>query len=275
MKKINLSGVLVGSDFEMFVTNEQGDFVSAIPYIEGTKSAPLPVSENGHAIQHDGVLAEFNVPPVDLRSREEMWKNIQFVIEEGTKRLPEELKLKCCTNGTFQDSELDSDEAREAGCNISFCAWLQGEPAPKPDFKSTNDRCAGLHLHFSWPNCDIIEGMRLIRILDVNLGLPLLFLDDDRKRRLLYGRAGDFRYKDFGKVGGIEYRVLSNIVIKDKGIFDFVWDGINTAFKQFNQGIDYRDHSKDIQKAINTYDLDLAEKLCDKLDVVRLALEIA
>lgn len=275
MKRIDLRKVLIGSDFEMFIVDKDKKFVSAIPFIEGTKNNPLPVSDKGHMIQHDGVLFECNVPPVTIDSRDEMWENIQFVIEQGKEKLPENLQLECCTNGTFEEKELEDPEAKVAGCSASFCAWAGGEMAPKPSFDATNDRCAGLHLHYSYPGCNVENGMRLIRILDVNLAIPLLFVDEDRKRRLLYGQAGDFRYKDFGNVGGIEHRVLSNVVIRDKNIFDFVWEGIKKSFKQFNEGVDYLHYSDRIQEAINNYNLEEAEQLCKELEIDKFELQAA
>lgn len=272
MKKflIDSAKLLIGTDFEMFVKNGQGKFVSAIPFIEGTKDEPQHVSEKGHMIQHDGVLAEFNTPPVSIADREEMWNNIQFVLEEGAKRLPDNLKLECCTNGNYEESELEHPEAKIAGCSASFCAWKGGDLAPKADFGQTNDRCAGFHLHFSQPGLDVQSGMRLIRLLDVYVGLPLLFIDDDKKRRLLYGRAGDFRFKDYGNCSGVEYRVVSNVVIKNKEVFDYVWNGIKRAISEFNKDTDFLQYTERIEEAINNYNLEQAEQLCEEFEVVRL-----
>lgn len=272
-KKINTKALQIGTDFEMFVTNAEGKFVSAIPFIEGTKEEPQVVSDQGHAIQHDGVLAEFNCPPVPLDSGDEMFKNIQFVLEQGAERLPEELKIECCTNGTFEDSELTDPVARIAGCSPSFCAWTNGEIAPKPDFGVTNDRCAGFHLHLSWPGCEVEHAMRLIRLLDVNVALPLLFIDEDRKRRMLYGRMGDFRFKDYGGVCGIEFRVLSNVVIKNREIFDWVWMQVKRSVLDYNKGVDYLAYKDRLEDAINNYNLDQAEQLCDEFGIPRLVEE--
>lgn len=272
-KNINLKELLIGTDFEMFVVNTTGKFVSAIPYIDGTKSEPQPVSAQGHFIQHDGVLAEFNCPPLDIESGEEMWKNIQFVMEEGQKRLPENLSIKCCTNGAFEDDELTDAEARIAGCSASYQAWDNANIAPKPDFGVINDRCAGLHWHFTWPGCELDDAMRLIRLLDGYLAVPFLFIDEDRKRRLLYGRLGDFRFKNYGDVNGIEYRVLSNVMLKNRETFDWGWSQIKKALEEYNKGTDFLPYKDRFEQAVNHYDLDQAEQICDEFGIQRLVEE--
>ena len=47
--------------------------------------------------------------------------------------------------------------------------------------------------------------------MDYTLGLDSLLLDSDTRRRSMYGRAGSFRFKEYG----IEYRTLSNFWIKN------------------------------------------------------------
>lgn len=268
--KIDVNKVLIGSDFEMFVVDNTGKFVSAIPYIEGTKNEPMAVSEKGHMIQHDGVLAECNVPPVGIYDRDEFWKNVQFVMQECSDRLPDKLKLECCANGDFAPDQLNDPEAREAGCTISYNAWTQLAEEP-PNFSESTKRCAGFHIHISAPGFNVQEGMRLIRIMDINVALPMLFVDKDRERRLLYGKMGSFRYKDYNNtVSGVEFRVLSNVVIKNKEIFDHVWASIQKSISQFNKGMDYIEYKENAEKAINGYNLDIAETLCEALDVERI-----
>lgn len=262
MSKINIKNVTIGSDFELFIVDEQNNFISAIPFIEGTKEAPLPVSGKGHAIQADGVLFEANVPPVALNELEKMWDDIQYVLESGKEKLPKPLSLKCCTNGTFHETQLLDPLAKLAGCDPDFNAWKEGEINKKPDISDNPDRCCGFHFHIAYPNCDPVQAMRLIRILDVNLALPMLFIDEDNKRRKLYGKAGCFRFKDYGSVSGVEYRALSNCVIKDKETFEFCVIQLRKSISDYNNGVDYIEHSADIQEAINNYNLILAEELC-------------
>lgn len=267
--KIDTSRVLIGSDFELFIKDISGKFISAIPFIEGTKDEPLAVSEKGHAIQADGVLFEANVPPVTLKHRDQMWEDIQFVISEGKDRLPEELSIVCCPNGNYEDDQLDDPKARQAGCDPDFSAWEGGNSNPKPDITKNNKRCCGFHFHISFPGAAPKNVMRLIRILDVNLGLPFVLLDEDRERRKLYGKAGCFRYKDYGgNVGGVEYRTLSNAVIKTKETFDYAFQQLAKSIDDYNKGLDFLEHKDRILEAINNYNLDLVEELCEEFEVL-------
>lgn len=268
--KLDLTKVLIGTDFELLVKDTEGKFRSAIPFIEGTKSEPQTVGAEGFMIQHDGVLAEGNVPPVGIKSGEEMWENLQFILEQMQIRLPNGLKLECCTSADFQDDELEHPEARVAGCTADYNAWNEGAINIPPNFRKTNARCCGHHWHISAPGLSAREAMRLIRILDVTLALPLLFEDDDRQRRKLYGKAGTFRLKDFGNALGVEYRVLSNVCLKNKDIFDFTWSGIRSALNKFNEGVDYLAYKERIEEAINNYNFQEAEILCEELKVERI-----
>jgi len=265
--KIDVNKVKIGADFELFIVDNEKNFISAIPFIDGTKESPLPVSPVGHAIQHDGALAEANVPPVLLFSNEEMWENIQLVTEAIKERLPTGLEVLCCPNGEYKDDQLQDEEARRFGCDPDFSAWNGGEINEKPDANETNKRCCGYHVHISFPGASPANVMRLVRLLDVNIALPFLFIDEDKERRNLYGKAGCFRFKDYGEIAGVEYRSLSNSVIKDKETFNFFWDGLIKAIKDYNEGLDYLAYEAKIQEAINTYNLDIANELVEEFNI--------
>jgi hypothetical protein len=272
--KIDLSKVSIGSDFELFIQDESNKFISAIPFIEGDKENPQVISDTGHAIQADGALFEANVPPVSLNEGYKMWEDIQYVIENGKQRLPEGLKIICCTNAKFTDDQLTDPKARLGGCDPDYNAWNNGKINKKPDLASNNDRCCGFHIHVSFPKATPQNVMRLVRILDVNIALYLLFVDEDRTRRKLYGKAGAFRFKDYGSVGGVEYRSLSNAVIKSQEIFNTCFDALTTSISEYNKGIDYLEYGDQIQEAINSYNLDLADQLLEKFKKVQYAVSI-
>ena len=263
---INLKEVLIGSDFELFIKHNE-KFISALAYIDGTKADPQVVTEQGHAIQADGALFEANVPPVKLDRKDEMWDNIQFVISEGQSRLPDSYKIICCPNGEFENSELEDPRAREAGCTPDYCAWRNGEMNISPLLEDTNKRCCGFHIHMSYPKANPENAMQLIKLLDLNIAVPLVLIDTDRERRKLYGKAGCFRFKDYGKRAGVEYRSLSNIVISSKQTFEFVWEQLIKSFKDFNSGLNLEAYADDIQKAINEYHEGTAIGLCDEFNI--------
>jgi hypothetical protein len=57
--------ILLGSDPELFLKNDQDRYVSAIDRLQGTKQHPVPLRElgKGFMIQVDNVAVEFNTPP--------------------------------------------------------------------------------------------------------------------------------------------------------------------------------------------------------------------
>lgn len=56
--KINKETVLIGSDFEMFLTDKNGKFISAIPFNSGTKKFPEKLPKSGCCLQYDNVTQE-------------------------------------------------------------------------------------------------------------------------------------------------------------------------------------------------------------------------
>ena len=74
--------------------------------------------------------------------------------------------------------------------------------------------------------------LEIVKYLDMYLGIPSVVLDPDKKRRKLYGKAGAFRLQPWG----VEYRVLSSGMMKDKKTLEFVWSGICAALNAYNEG---------------------------------------
>ena len=100
MKDNLIKNVLIGADPEMFLYSEQyHKFVPVCGLIGGTKKKPLPITDEGHAVQEDNVMVEYCIPPsVTL---EEFLKHINFTKDYINETLLKPLDFKNCSKNTF------------------------------------------------------------------------------------------------------------------------------------------------------------------------------
>ena len=211
----------LGEDAEYFLLNDILEPTSAIPHFSGTKENPTPLPCGLGGVLHDNVLVESNTKPAT--SREDfITKNLKTLneIKQQAKEKGVELCLRASMD--FPLKELDNPEAKILGCNPDYNAWRldwKGRPIqnPKPDLKGIERlRTAGGHLHIGAAKdkkfADFLRSdvgrILAVRVLDCFVGIPSVIVDNlegSARRRLLYGRAGSFRPKDYG----VEYRVIS------------------------------------------------------------------
>lgn len=257
----NKHNFLLGADPELFMTDLEGIPKSAIDIIPGTKEAPYNISEKGHSVQVDNVLLEFNIPPSD--NPISMNEDIRFVLEWFENNLPNERTVSIVPSMEFVKSELLHPKANEFGCDPDWNTWTEKTNEP-PEADDTLWRSAGGHVHISYENETMDYSAKLVKALDLYLGVPSIIYDSDTERRKLYGSAGSFRFKKYGNSGGVEYRSLSNFWIKRQDHINFIFNQINKAFSFIdkNDEIDSRsDLAKDIIEAINNSDENLAKKI--------------
>lgn len=259
---IDLQQVLIGSDPEVFISNGI-EVVSAIPYIPGTKENPHPISNYGHYIQTDNIMAEFCVPPVGIDYPEVMYSNIQFCLNYIDKQLPNDLKHHIEASAFISGEYLKDPLARKFGCDPSYNAWEGGKQNVKPKSKNGLRTCGG-HIHIGYLEPSVELNMQIIKTLDLFLGVPSILIDTDENRRKMYGKAGEFRHKQYG----VEYRVLSNFWLKSEEHVEFIFDNIKRALVFINDGnkID-SETAVIIQNTINTSNKDSASYLCEIFDI--------
>ncbi len=209
--KIKGHNFTIGADPEVFV-KRYGKLSSAYGLIPGTKDDPFIV-KNG-AVQVDGMALEFNIDPA--ATLEQFQKNMSTVLDQMTKMVPGyELFIQPVADFGFDYINGQPKEAKELGCNPDFNAYTM-KPNPRPD-ADTPFRTASGHIHIGWREEPVdpqdathLEACQvLVQALDLYVGLPLMCLDPDNRRRQLYGKAGAFRPKSYG----LEYRVPSNVWI--------------------------------------------------------------
>jgi len=260
--------LMFGSDPELFLKTSTGKLISAIGRIGGTKHAPLPIDDHGSAVQEDNVAVEFNTAP--SKTKEEFLRSLAkplSYIEAKVKEMG--LELEIVPSAMFDDDQLEDPMARMFGCDTDYCVWT-GRPNAKPKASgdTKNLRTAGGHLHMSWNNPNTKDVVAMVKTLDLFLGVPSVLMDNDSRRRLLYGKAGAFRPKNYG----LEYRVLSNFWIKSEALSGWVIDQANTAADFLRQGnvVDFTTRSQ-ILTAINSSHQSVAEHLVKKYNLNLLA----
>lgn len=245
----------IGSDPELFY-HDGKKFVSAIGKIGGTKAEPLRIL-GGFALQEDNVSVEFNIPAVDSVEKW-VWAH-QLMLEEIAERGAKfGLKPKAVSSAIFDDVELATPAAQVFGCDPDFDAW-ELSPNPAPFSPKKNLRSAGGHIHIG-TDLDNRMRIKMVRLADLLLGIPLAFLDRESERRELYGRAGACRIKPYG----VEYRTPSNVWLRDEptmaavGEIALMLGDKGFVDKHFSTVEKYEEL---IKKAINTLDEEAYLKL--------------
>lgn len=227
--------VTIGSDPELFIVNtKSGDVVSSIGLIPGEKGKEYHGEDmpKGFGLSTDNITAEFNIPPVTNEAT--FVNNIEYMkdyIKNYVAEKNPDLGIQCIASRDVNPDQLKSKQAKLFGCDPDYNAWT-GRVNAKPQGDKTNLRSCGFHIHIGYANYNIDTSLDLVKYLDTYLGVPSVIIDKDEKRRNLYGKAGCFRITEYG----VEYRVLSSTMMKDKDTLKLVWRGIQNAIKAYNTG---------------------------------------
>lgn len=196
-----------------FMLTLRDELKSAIGVLPKKDNAP---ERNGFRLYYDNVLAEIAVRPA--KSRDEALANVR----DGLTMLahavaPATFIVRASAN--YPKAELQGDEALIAGCNPEWDVYSLQIVEPPDDVVELHDgyykfkipfRSAGGHIHIGSEQLnDPMEVCNVVRMMDLFVGVPSLFLDTDptsKDRRLAYGHAGTHRTPDYG----VEYRPLGN-----------------------------------------------------------------
>ena len=244
--------ISTGSDPEFFITDTEGHIVSShTAKVKGNKDKPYPL---GCGFMHrDNVLMELNVPP---STTEEEWiANHKLCLAQATSEISDNYKYKVADIASvYMDSdELWHPEAMIFGCDADYNVWTRSKNSP-PKQDGTL-RSAGGHIHIGYdnPNREMTE--RIVKACDMFLAVPSLFMDTDRTRRQLYGKAGCHRTKPYG----VEYRTLSNFwTLRD--------DYLSWAYRNTQRAVDFAEVNDmapfaEVQHVIDSGDMDHASHL--------------
>ena len=261
----------IGCDPEFFLKSDKG-YVSSVGIVEGTKDEPLQLG-GGAFVMQDNVAIEFGMPPAG--SEDEWLKNLSSAYVELEQYLPEHLRLDCTPSAEFPETELQTPEACEFGCDPDYNAWTKKMNQP-PRATKTNFRSCGGHIHVGF-----VEGTKAdfllnrmgkantIRMMDAFHGVTSIILDDSpesRDRRRLYGKAGCYRETDYG----VEYRTLSNFWMKSPVLQKLMYRLTDEVLTHMMD--DYKTsamfvgkNGKLIQHIINKGDVPGANRFCDEM----------
>lgn len=255
--------LVIGSDPECFLRDSQGNLVSSIGIIPGSKDVPTPTPHG--SIQPDNITAEFNSLP--SYSLEEFIRNHQLIIKDLEDVIkPLDLHLDFIGSVLAAPSLLSHPAARAAGCSVDYNAWKLCENDPA-NYNFTNVRAAGGHLHISFDQAvnSPENRIKMVRGLDLVLGVHSVLLDPDTVRRELYGKAGAFRPKDKAfndPYDGIEYRTLSNFWLRSTELMTTIYNGVKKVYDNLEEISKLANDNEDrIIHCINTGDKQIAPSL--------------
>lgn len=229
----------IGADPEFFL--KQGNkFVSSIGIIGGSKDNPRPYGSAGFAVLEDNVAVEFNIPPA--HNHTQFINSIQEVLNKLHQEYPQ-FEFSTDSAAVFDKEELMHPAAMEFGCDPDYNVWTK-EMNERPTASNKDLRSAGGHVHVGTE----LDKIKVIKAMDLFLGVPSIKLDAGKLRRELYGKAGAFRPKDYG----VEYRTLSNFWIFKESLIEWVYNQTEKALKFVQSGNEIEDEQgKLIQDCIN------------------------
>lgn len=260
-----IKNVMLGADPELFIVNKKtGKIVSSIGLIPGEKGNPWTAGlPEGYGLEIDNILGEFNIPP--CKTKQEWVHHIDFMkefIKGYVQSKNQDLDIVNIASAHIDEDQLQHPVAKLFGCSIDFNAYTHG-PNPKPEGASTNLRSAGTHIHVSYDNPNIDTSIKLVKYMDMFLGIPSVVLDPDNERRKLYGKAGCFRICQYG----VEYRSLSGFFISNSGLVEFMWNQTMKAIDAFNSKAMLINQDA-VQDVINNCDFEMAEKLINDYNLM-------
>jgi hypothetical protein len=260
----NWKGIIhrdTGCDPEIFITDKNEGLIPAFSFLDSKKNNPN--------YYWDGYQAEF-APSAGtcldgLRGR--IFSSLANIGRKA-KKVGGHLSLQNTFYIDPQQLKNEKFEYVRFGCSPSFNAYGEDSPIEGVDPFSVPIRSAGGHLHFTLPS-ELKSKDKIIKVvkdLDAILGVISVSLFqkwDDPRRRLYYGRAGEYRTPSYG----VEYRVLSNAWLIHPIAYNFVFEIARRAM-----GLTFVDKTKffwkttekEVRECINNCDVRLAHKILNK-----------
>ncbi len=252
---MNTQNLMLGCDPEIFLMDATGKFISSVGLIGGSKDFPMPIDDEGNAVQEDNVTVEFNIPPCTSPAAfiQHINKNKEWI---KAKAQSMGLQLSIRPSARFTEDQLQTEGALTFGCEPDFNAWMGGMENERPHSDDASLRSCGGHIHIALHDSD--DPLLVVQCMDLFVGCMMLEFDHDTDRRELYGKPGAFRKKAYG----VEYRTASNAWIETDDRIQWAWDQTDKAVAFARRGVQFSaDQGRRIQDCINNSDRQLLDGL--------------
>jgi hypothetical protein len=262
--------VTVGTDAELFLRDKStGEIISAEGLIRGSKHRPFKFDKEDKyaSTQLDNVLAEFTIRPA--RTALEFLRGINKSISYIKKTLPKNIEPIIQASANLDDKWLMTEHAQMFGCEPDFNAYTKSINE-KPYCENFNLRSCGGHIHAGYEgieqkfkgdifNYDVDDQRAsIVKVLDLFISVPLVVMEPDSERKLLYGKAGAFRPKPYG----VEYRTPSSWYLSSRKTTAWAFKATKNAFAFFKKfGPLSSDLAETVQNIIDNNNKSDAESL--------------
>lgn len=257
----------IGSDPEVFLTRKTTSgtevLAPAWKYLPTAKTTP-----NFYA---DGFAAEIKPQAwgcnlSHLGYVKELLENVLAKCNSVTPTIPVKFNIKNYTKIAKKHLVEAPDEAVQLGCSASYNVYDERLEMPT-DGRKLEYRTAGGHLHIGCGNQSAETVGVVVRNCDLvaGVGSVLLFQGfEDARRRVLYGRAGEFRLPKHG----IEYRVPGSAILGSPTGFVIMMDLVKQAANWGIARCDLMEVLKidrdKVREIINTLDVNAARELYEQ-----------
>lgn len=259
---VKLENVKIGSDPEAFLIDKNGEPVSSIGLVKGDKRKPYNIGNNC-GIQTDNVLVEFTFPAVKLDESNRMFDYIEYCKDYiNLYLIKNEISVRFQSSANLDEKYLQDPKALEAGCDPDFNVWSKSTNFPA-EYDKTTMRAAGFHIHIGYNNPSEEVSEEIVKAFDLFLVVPSLLIDKDTERRKLYGKAGCFRFKDYG----VECRSLGSFIGQDRETIEWLFKSLNNMIKFLNDGNSAEGERKNIIEAIDNNNTEIARMLIEKYNL--------
>lgn len=204
----------IGSDPEIFVTDEKDTLIPAFEFLGGKKDTKVRTVNGNSPVYWDGFQAEFETLAGSCLDNQcyYVYEGMNAVLRAARKyNKKAKLSLKTVMEIPSKLLQESKDEHVALGCMPSFNAYdMHGQSVENG--RDMPIRSTGGHIHFGLFDVDTIKKEQyigMVKALDAILGVACvsLFAEyDNAARRQYYGLAGEYRLPKHG----LEYRPLSN-----------------------------------------------------------------